>query len=259
MTDTETTNEADNHEKNGSPFYQDAAKYWMLIPPTVDGMLGGLGHLTHKDINASEKFLKSLFQMTNPPGKGRAIDCGAGIGRITKHFLQFHFDTVDLVDQDQNFIREAKRNLAGSKKVGSFYCCGLQDFCPTENTYDVIWVQWVLSHLVDPDLMQFFTRCRKALKPNGVIVVKENLTSSGQIEMDDSDSSVTRPESILVSLICQAGLRLIRDKKQQKFPRELYLVKIFAFRPKTNIESEVATVATEKCSTDIISNTESTD
>ena len=39
--------------------------------------------------------------------------------------------------------------------------------------YDVIWVQWV-GHLTDDDFVAFFQRCRKGLKPDGVIVLKEN-------------------------------------------------------------------------------------
>ena len=40
--------------------------------------------------------------------------------------------------------------------------------------YDVIWVQWVVGHLTDDDFVAFFQRCRKGLKPDGVIVLKEN-------------------------------------------------------------------------------------
>ena len=40
--------------------------------------------------------------------------------------------------------------------------------------------------------LKFYFFFREGLKPNGVIVVKENLTSSGDIELDEQDSSVTR-------------------------------------------------------------------
>jgi 2-polyprenyl-3-methyl-5-hydroxy-6-metoxy-1,4-benzoquinol methylase len=40
--------------------------------------------------------------------------------------------------------------------------------------YDVIWIQWVVGHLTDDDFVDFFLRCRKGLKPGGVIVLKEN-------------------------------------------------------------------------------------
>jgi hypothetical protein len=31
-------------------------------------------------------------------GKLRALDCGAGIGRITKHLLAKHFEIIDISD-----------------------------------------------------------------------------------------------------------------------------------------------------------------
>lgn len=92
-------------------------------------------------------------------GTSQALDCGAGIGRITKNLLTRFFDKVDLVDQDPKFIEEAKNGLSEHPKVGQFYCSGLQEFKPEEKKYDVIWMQWVLSHLTDEDLKGLLKRC----------------------------------------------------------------------------------------------------
>lgn len=64
-----------------------------------------------------------------------------------------------------------------------------------------------------------------------MIVLKENLTSSGEVEMDHQDSSVTRPHSLVVELVQKAGLRVIKEQKQQRFPAELYEVRMFALQP----------------------------
>jgi hypothetical protein len=72
---------------------------------------------------------------------------------------------------------------------------------------------------------------RKGLKPNGIIVVKENLTSSDKVEVDKEDSSITRPISLLQTLLKQAGLHCIKQEKQNNFPKGLYTVKMFAFVP----------------------------
>lgn len=213
-------------------FYSDAAAYWETIPATVNGMLGGLGHISTSDISGSDAYLKSIFKMKNPPGHGRAVDCGAGIGRITKHLLQKHFGKVDLVEQCQNFLDKAKENFKGSKKVTEFYCVGLQNFKPEPNTYDVIWCQWVLGHLTDTDLEDFFRRMAQGLKPNGVIVVKENVTSSGEVEFDKVDSSVTRPESEILDIVERAELKVLKNMKQPNFPKGLYEVKMFCLKPK---------------------------
>ncbi len=117
------------------------------------------------DIDGSSKFLKGLFKIDDGgrggPGNRRALDCGAGIGRITKHLLQRHFGQVDLVEQNQKFLDQANKYLGPQvvKKVGRLFCSGLQDFEPEKGAYDLIWCQWVLGHLTEPDLEAFFRRC----------------------------------------------------------------------------------------------------
>jgi 2-polyprenyl-3-methyl-5-hydroxy-6-metoxy-1,4-benzoquinol methylase len=77
--------------------------------------------------------------------KNLAIDCGAGIGRITKHLLLKNFQNVEMVDVTPNFIAEASKYLGENdlKRVSKFHCCGLQKFYPEINKYDCIWIQWV--------------------------------------------------------------------------------------------------------------------
>ena len=77
--------------------------------------------------------------MDNGPSKHRALDCGAGIGRITKHLLTKHFDKVDLVEQNKLFLEKAKDYLKGLDKVDRLFCSGLQNFVPDDQSYDVIW------------------------------------------------------------------------------------------------------------------------
>ncbi|PSN53220.1 hypothetical protein C0J52_07994 [Blattella germanica] len=229
--ETTDTNNTQNEDKNKTSFYSDAAQYWSSIPATVDGVLGGFGFISQTDIQGSIGFLKQLFKLQNPPGQGRALDCGAGIGRITKHLLIKYFDKVDLVEQNPAFLEEAKTYIDCNQKIGNLICNGLQDFKPEPKSYDVIWCQWVLGHLTDEDFVTFFNCCKKGLKPNGIIVVKENLTSSDKVEVDEQDSSVTRPVAIMRKLFKKAGLHCIKEQKQGNFPRGLYTVKMFALKP----------------------------
>lgn len=53
--------------------------------------------------------------------------------------------------------------------------------------------------------------------------------------MDHQDSSVTRPYSLVVELVNKAGLRVIKEQKQQRFPAELYEVRMFALQPSWKI------------------------
>lgn len=79
-------------------------------------------------------------------GTSCALDCGAGIGRISKRLLLPLFNTVDLVDVTQEFLDKAKTYLGEEgKRVGNYICGGLQDFVPESGRYDVIWIQWVIG------------------------------------------------------------------------------------------------------------------
>jgi len=51
---------------------------------------------------------------------------------------------VDLVEINQEFLNQAPTYIGGeANRVGKYICCGLQDLTMEDNTYDVIWVQWV--------------------------------------------------------------------------------------------------------------------
>jgi protein N-terminal methyltransferase len=52
-------------------------------------------------------------------------------------------------------------------------------------------LQWVIGHLTDEDFVAFLNRCTRALRPGGLIVVKENISRKGFV-FDTEDSSVTR-------------------------------------------------------------------
>lgn len=50
------------------------------------------------------------------PNKGRAIDIGAGIGRVTKVLLKEVFGEIDLLDQSPVQVEEARNNVPFVKK-----------------------------------------------------------------------------------------------------------------------------------------------
>ncbi|RLW00536.1 hypothetical protein DV515_00008830 [Chloebia gouldiae] len=217
--------------ENEFEFYSKAEKYWKDVPATVDGMLGGYGHISSIDINSSRKFLQRFLRDgPNRTGTTRALDCGAGIGRITKRLLLPLFKTVDMVDVTEDFLTKAKSYLGEEgRRVRNYFCCGLQDFSPEPNSYDVIWIQWVIGHLTDNHLSDFLKRCRAGLRPNGIVVIKDNMAQEGVI-MDDVDSSVCRDLDVVHKIIRRAGLHLLAEERQENFPDEIYHVYTFAMR-----------------------------
>jgi protein N-terminal methyltransferase len=67
-----------------------------------------------------------------------------------------------------------------------------------DSKFDVIWCQWCLGHLSDPDFVKFLQRAREALRDpaSGLIIVKENCCSEpdgvARTVFDEEDSSLTR-------------------------------------------------------------------
>ncbi|XP_030631593.1 N-terminal Xaa-Pro-Lys N-methyltransferase 1 isoform X2 [Chanos chanos] len=211
-------------------FYSKAELYWKEVNPTVDGMLGGYGSISSIDINGSKKFLYKFLGGPGKTGTGCALDCGAGIGRITKRLLLPLFRTVDLVDVTQEFLDKAKTYLGEeAKRVGNYFCCGLQDFHPQAGRYDVIWIQWVIGHLTDDHLVEFLRRCRSSLRPDGLIVIKDNVSYEGVVP-DHVDSSMCRDLPLLRQIVARAGLTILCEEQQQNFPEEIYQVHTLALR-----------------------------
>lgn len=214
-------------------FYKKAANYWANKPATIDGVLGGFGNLSDIDIKGSREFLEKVFALENPPGTNLALDCGAGIGRVTKHLLLARFDKVDLLEQDEKFINAAKQSIdEHNPKLGTIYHDGLHKFkFEKQKKYDVIWCQWVLCHVKDYDFVNFLNKCMAALKDTGVIIVKENVTEANEIDFDEDDSTITRPVSHMIELFKDAKLKVIISELQKGFPEDNYPVYSFLLTP----------------------------
>jgi protein N-terminal methyltransferase len=98
-------------------------------------------------------------------------------------------DEVDIIEPVVKFTT----TLRGKPGVRNVFCTGLEEWHPVEGTrYGLIWTQWCVGHLTDAQLVGYLERCKDALEPDGVIVVKENLSTSASDLFDDRDSSVTR-------------------------------------------------------------------
>ena len=59
-------------------FYSKAKTYWKEVPPTVDGMLGGYGHISSIDISSSRKFLQRFLRVGRSGVLSRSRGCRPG-------------------------------------------------------------------------------------------------------------------------------------------------------------------------------------
>lgn len=81
--------------------------------------------------------------------------------------------------------------------------------------------------MTDRDLITFFKRAKKALKPNGIIVLKENCQTS-KFFLDTSDNSIARSFAHLKLIFDEADLRLVLRERETNFPDGLIPVETFA-------------------------------
>ncbi|KAM0824648.1 hypothetical protein ACQ4PT_042591 [Festuca glaucescens] len=217
-------------------WYSKGISYWQGVEASTEGVLGGYGCVNDADVKGSDAFLRPLLAERFGAAKRHlvALDCGSGIGRVTKNLLLRHFNEVDLVEPVSHFLEAARENLAGCMDVGqdthkaaNFYCIPLQDFTPEEGRYDVIWIQWCIGQLTDDDFISFFNRAKVGLKPDGFFVLKENIARNGFV-LDKEDNSVTRSDAYFRELFKKCGLYIHNIKNQKELPEELFAVKMYA-------------------------------
>lgn len=112
------------------------------------------------------------------------------IGRVTDGLLRGLASHVDVIEPVAKFNGKL-REVAGVRHICNV---GLEEWSPAEGVqYDLAWIQWCVGYLADEQLVGFSMRCRQALnRENGLIVLKENLSTSGVDYYDATDSSLTR-------------------------------------------------------------------
>ncbi|DBA70624.1 hypothetical protein WJX79_002756 [Trebouxia sp. C0005] len=223
-------------------WYNRAVAYWDSQEASVNGVLGGYGHVSDDDITESRKFLfKALGKTGQGVLGGCAADCGAGVGRVSQNLLLHHFQEVDVVEPSHHYIESARKALSGSSaqswpsqhKAVNFYKVGLENWTPHSERYDVIWIQWALLYLTDDDAVAFFDRCKAGLKRGGVIVVKENICKHTEFVVDKEDSSLTRSNKYMLQLFAKSKMLVMYNVLQRNFPKELFPVRMYAIKPRT--------------------------
>lgn len=143
---------------------------------TIDGVLGGIGHISGRDLEGSRKFLNQLELPSKQENKSSlACECGAGIGRVTKGLLLDFADRCDLVESSSRLLFSAPDHIGDPQSQKCrFFCTELQDWKPAADKYSIIWIQWTLCYLTDFDIVRFLRRCSEGLVDGGWIVLKEN-------------------------------------------------------------------------------------
>ncbi|XP_048831952.1 N-terminal Xaa-Pro-Lys N-methyltransferase 2 isoform X1 [Brienomyrus brachyistius] len=217
--------------KGEKQFYARAQNFYKGVEASEEGMMGGFIEISEIDLEGSRQFLKKFVGGPGKAGTKCALDCGCGIGRVAKNVLLPVFETLEMADMIEDFLMHAHERYLGSDadRIESYYCYNLQDLTPPLKKYDVIWMQWVACHLTDNDLMKFLIRCKASLRPDGIIVIKDNMARQG-CKLDPIDSSLIRHLDIVKAIILKAGLEILGVEKQQGFPEQIVPVWMIAMK-----------------------------
>ncbi|KAK8108752.1 hypothetical protein PG984_014553 [Apiospora sp. TS-2023a] len=206
---------------------ENGLQYWSGIDADVNGMLGGFPSISAVDLRGSRAFLVKLgIGKTKGLHKvERALEGGAGIGRITQGLL---LDIASTVDVNGPLLPPSTTTTDDTTTTPSTPH-------PQQQKYNLIWLQWCVGHLTDTQLVAFLRRCRDVLVDStpdspAAIVVKENNTTTAADLFDDLDSSVTRTDEKFRALFREAGLRLVRTELQNGLPKGLYPVRMYALK-----------------------------
>ncbi|KAJ8384516.1 hypothetical protein AAFF_G00204310 [Aldrovandia affinis] len=212
-------------------FYARALEFYNDVPASEEGMMGDFVEISPIDLEGSRQFLRKFVGGPGKAGTQCALDCGCGIGRVAKNVLLPVFKTLDMADMMEEFLLHAHEHYLGdgADRIQTYYCFGLQELTPPLKKYDVIWMQWVACHLTDKDLMLFLIKCKASLKPNGVIIIKDNMARQG-CKLDHIDSSIIRHLDIMKRVIAQAGLDILGVEKQEGFPEQIVPVWMIAMQ-----------------------------
>jgi protein N-terminal methyltransferase len=205
-------------------WYEKTKEHWSKTESSIDGVLGGNEYVHEIDVQTSKELLNNLISK-KLIYQGSVLDCGAGIGRVTNSILQYYFDEIDIIEQDEKFVSFCKEAFKNNKRVKNIYQSSLQDFI-FQRKYNVIWVQWCLENLDDDDLVTFLKNCRNNLEDDGKIFIKENIITKGSMFWEE-DYSRIRSDILFKEIFRKSGLKIIKHMHNPNWPKELLEVSIF--------------------------------
>lgn len=206
-------------------WYGKSLNYWSKVPATIGGVLGGMDHIHDSDIRESNLFISAVPDV----GRLRALDCGAGIGRISKFLLTPMFEKTDLLEPMEHMLVQAKKELPDDR-VGEMILDSMEK-AVLPHKYDVIVIQWVAIYLTDDHFAAFLKKCKDALLPNGFIFFKENtICTKTSFLVDKEDSSLTRSDPHYKQIFAAGGVDCFAEAFQLDWPADLFPVKMYALR-----------------------------
>ncbi len=146
------------------------------------------------------------------------------------HLLAGLFAEVHVVEQS-SLLEHAAEYARDHPNVNTFISSAVQNFNPLPSTYDAIWLQWLLGFLDDASVVSVLTKLQRALKPGGLIFVKDNIVDLEAFFIGSSDSQILRSMNYQEKLFEFAGLTIVNGTRQRLWAPARFPIYMYALRP----------------------------
>ena len=105
------------------------------------------------------------------------LELGAGIGRYTSHFSQVA-SRVTAVDFVKEFLDQNQKTTAGFNNV-TYYCTDVMNLEFERESFDFVFMNWLLMYLDDQQIVLLHNRIRQCLKGGGTLFFRESCLWDG--------------------------------------------------------------------------------
>ena len=155
--------------------------YWQTQSPDINGML------LNPDAAEIDEHERTQILESLPSLSGKSIlELGAGIGRFTQHFASTA-DAVYAVDFNQNFIDRNQEINSAFNNI-SYKCSDVMQLEFAGNSFDFLFINWLLMYLEDDQVETLQKRIGQWLKPGGQMFFRESCITDSKGNMPQKDS-----------------------------------------------------------------------
>lgn len=141
--------------------------FWQQQEATVSAML----LKSDADQIGEEEKTEIISYLPELKGK-RILDLAAGIGRFTRHFSTNGKNVVS-VDITSHFIEKNRQEHNDCLNV-TFLCSNALDLQFKDQSFDFIFINWLLIFLEDPEMRLLLDRIYQWLSPCGELFIRES-------------------------------------------------------------------------------------
>jgi 2-polyprenyl-3-methyl-5-hydroxy-6-metoxy-1,4-benzoquinol methylase len=111
-----------------------------------------------------------LAVASHGPAGSRFLDVGCGTGQLVLEMAKRGFQ-AEGVDFAEEMISKCEENRRAAGVQADFRCSSFFDVSYVADAYDIVSAQGFIEYLSPDEMMEFFRRCHRMLRPGGALVV----------------------------------------------------------------------------------------